>query len=264
VYPHLVIGSVALNSYGIALVVGFACAWRVLRMNLSRHGLDSGIADKVILVLLVTGLLGAKLFHDFESASRLLAYPWGLVSLSGFAWSGGLLAGIASLFLLARRLSLSPLLLMDLAAPSASLGYALGRLGCLLAGDGDYGVPTSFPWGMSFPHGLVPTYQRVHPTPIYEAIVAVLIFCCLWRASRDQRPAGSIMARYLALSGTSRFLVEFIRINPRSFFGLTDAQLLSAVCIIAAMVFLLRPKRFFAVKPISQLFAQIQQRRGES
>ena len=70
----------------------------------------------------------------------------------------------------ARRLGM-----LDLASPAASVGYGVGRIGCLISGDGDYGMPTSLPWGMSFPNGLVPTNQRVHPTPIYELVVALLI-----------------------------------------------------------------------------------------
>ncbi len=71
--------------------------------------------------------------------------------------------------------------MLDLAAPAVSVGYGVGRIGCLVSGDGDYGIPTSLPWGMSFPHGLVPTTQRVHPTPIYELLVALLIAGYLWR-----------------------------------------------------------------------------------
>src|SRR6185437_155038 len=174
----------------------------------------------------------------------------------------------------------------------AALGYGIGRIGCLLSGDGDYGKPTSLPWGMSFPNGLVPTTQRVHPTPIYELIVACAIAWLLWRlgarqiarrrdraeaslreanptvaknarkgnaaaiggmvAARSGKPerqtagassrtphgavwlrAGGVFAAYLVLTGAARFLVEFIRINPRSFFGLTNAQAASAVSVIA-------------------------------
>jgi phosphatidylglycerol:prolipoprotein diacylglycerol transferase len=250
-FPHLVVGGVELNSYGIAVVMGFVCAWRLLTLNMGRYRLESGIADKVILAVVVAGLLGSKLYHDLQSPSRVLADPRILISATGFAWAGGLLAGIASLFLLARHLSLNPLLLMDIAAPSAAIGYAVGRMGCLLAGDGDYGLPTSLPWGMSFPHGLVPTYQRVHPTPIYEAIVAGMICWYLWRRARSDKPAGSIVARYMILSGAARFLVEYIRINPRSLVGLTNAQAISALCAVAGITLLLWTEGFAELKPIA-------------
>jgi phosphatidylglycerol:prolipoprotein diacylglycerol transferase len=241
-----------MHTYGIAVVVGFVCAWRLLRMNLIRYGLESAIADKMILATLVAGILGSKIYHDAQNASRVLADPGILTSPSGFAWAGGLLAGIASLFLLARHLKLSALLLVDAAAPSAAIGYALGRVGCLFAGDGDYGVPTSLPWGMSFPHGLVPTYERVHPTPIYEATASALICWYLYRCSRRETARGRILARYLVLSGATRLLVEFIRINPRSFFGFTNAQAVSALCITAGIALLARPVRTGDVKPAAE------------
>lgn len=250
--PRLTICGIELHTYGIAVVLGFVWAWRLLRLNLTRYGLDSGIADKMILATLVSGILGSKIYHDAQNLSRVFADPGVLTRPSGFAWAGGLLAGIASLFLLARHLKLSGLLLMDAAAPSAAIGYALGRVGCLLAGDGDYGVPTSLPWGMSFPHGLVPTYERVHPTPIYEAIAAALICWYLYRSARHETPRGQILARYLVLSGAARLLVEFIRINPRSFFGFTNAQGVSALCIIVGIALLARPVRTGDVKPAAE------------
>src|SRR5215470_480143 len=126
--PRLSIFGIELHTYAIALVVAFACAWLLLKRNLGRYGLEYGIADKIVLAALVAGLLGSKTYHDLQDASRVLADPGILTSSFGFAWAGGLLAGIASLFLLARHLKLNPLLLMDVASPSAAMGYAVGRL----------------------------------------------------------------------------------------------------------------------------------------
>src|SRR5439155_143110 len=127
----------------------------------------------------------------------------------------------------------------DACAPAAAVGYAVGRMGCLLSGDGDYGQPTSLPWGMSFPNGLVPTTERVHPTPIYEFIAGMLIAYYLWKLSskviQGVRPQGDVLAMFLILSGIERFLVEFIRINPRVFFGLTNAQVASLGSLVAGV-----------------------------
>jgi phosphatidylglycerol:prolipoprotein diacylglycerol transferase len=124
--------------------------------------------------------------------------------------------------------------MLDLASPAAAIGYGVGRLGCLVSGDGDYGTPTKLPWGMSFPHGLVPTYQRVHPTPIYELLGAIVITWILWRRGGPERPKpiGQITGEYLILTGIARFLVEFIRINPRILWGMTNAQLASLGAIV--------------------------------
>jgi phosphatidylglycerol:prolipoprotein diacylglycerol transferase len=96
---------------------------------------------------------------------------------------------------------------------------------------------------MSFPNGLVPTTERVHPTPIYEFLVAVIIFYCLWRLGtrslHGPPPAGEVFGYYLVLSGGARFLVEFIRLNPRSVFGLTNAQAASLLSILAGIAILL-------------------------
>jgi len=138
--------------------------------------------------------------------------------------------------------------MLDLAAPAVSVGYGVGRIGCLVSGDGDYGIPTSLPWGMSFPHGLVPTAQRVHPTPIYELLVALLIAAYLWRRgaqSGDGRtpPPGQITGEYLVLSGVARFLVEFIRINPRIYWGMSNAQVASLGSIAAGILLIVWARR---------------------
>jgi phosphatidylglycerol:prolipoprotein diacylglycerol transferase len=148
-----------------------------------------------------------------------------------------------ALVLLARHYQMKILLMLDIASPAAAIGYGVGRIGCLISGDGDYGIPTSLPWGMSFPNGLVPTTERVHPTPIYEFLVAMLIGYMLWRigarAVGGLRPAGEVFAYYLIFTGVARFLVEFIRIKPRSFFGLTNAQAASIASILAGAILLL-------------------------
>ena len=120
------------------------------------------------------------------------------------------------------------------AAPAAAVGYGVGRIGCFTSGDGDYGIPTNLPWGVSFPHGLVPTVQRVHPTPIYELIAALLIAFVLWK--RGRRNTGEITGEYLVLSGLARFLVEFIRINPRSFLGMSNAQAAAAASMFVGII----------------------------
>src|SRR5205085_31531 len=196
------------------------------------------------------GIAGAKIYHVLESPKDLFANPLGeIFSRSGFAWFGGFIGVLFALHLLGRKYKLSYLAMLDLCAPAAALGYAVGRIGCLTSGDGDYGTPTSLPWAMSFPHGLVPTTQQVHPTPIYEAIAASVIFWYLWRQGakslRRPRPVGEVAALYLIWMGVERFVVEFIRINPRSFFGLSNAQAASLASILAGAAILVTIKKKF-------------------
>jgi len=185
----------------------------------------------------IAGLFGARLYHVLESPAEFFADPWPLLfSRYGFAWFGGFVGGFAALVLLAKRAKIPLLLFLDTCSPAACVGYAIGRIGCLLSGDGDYGTPTSLPWGMSFPNGVVPTTQRVHPTPIYEFLIWLAIAVVLWRwgmkSIRGIEAPGKIFCGYLIFTGFARFLIEFIRINPRSFLGMSNAQTASLASII--------------------------------
>jgi phosphatidylglycerol---prolipoprotein diacylglyceryl transferase len=263
VYPFIHIGPVAIPTFGLMVAAAMVAAYYVLRADMARRGVapkDSPLAEMFIAVPCLVGIVGAKLYHVLESPRQLLADPAGeLLSRYGLAWFGGLIAGFAAFIWLARAKKIPLLEMLDAGSPAAALGYGIGRIGCLLAGDGDYGKPTSLPWGMRFPNGLVPTTQtcvqwgwpascRVQPTPIYEFIVACLIVWILWRLGArllQSRPAsrGLVFAGYLVLTGIARFLVEFIRINPRSFFGLTNAQAASLLSIVAGVVLLVAISR---------------------
>ena len=224
------------------VAVGLIGAFFLMRADLARRALAVD-AESIIGLTGLAGLAGARLYHLLESPATFLADPWPLLfSTMGFAWFGAFLGGFAALVLLARRYRINVLLMLDVASPAAALGYGIGRIGCLISGDGDYGMPTSLPWGMSFPNGLVPTTERVHPTPLYELLAALLIAYLLWRIGprilRREQPDGTVFAYYLLLTGLSRFLVEFIRINPKLFLGLTNAQVAGVVCFISGAILL--------------------------
>jgi phosphatidylglycerol---prolipoprotein diacylglyceryl transferase len=228
-YPYIHIGRFSIGTFGILLWLAAVGGCYVLYRNFRRWKIDAD-AISIVAVSTVAGILGAKLWHVLETPRLLFHHPADLLfDRAGFAWYGGLIVGILALLWQARVYKLGSLQMLDLAAPAASVGYGVGRLGCLISGDGDYGKPTSLPWGMSFPNGLVPTFQKVHPTPIYELLGALFIAWVLWRRSGPDkpRPLGQITGEYLMLSGIARFLVEFIRINPRILWGLTNAQFAS-------------------------------------
>jgi phosphatidylglycerol---prolipoprotein diacylglyceryl transferase len=254
--PFIHIGPLTIATYGLCVGVAMLISYFVLARDIERRGIQAP-ADLLVALPCVMGLIGAKLYHVFEDPRFLMANPRELISQYGFAWFGGFLGGLLAFVLLALRYRVPLLEMFDAASPAATLGYGIGRIGCLVSGDGDYGIPTSLPWGMSFPHGLVPTTQRVHPTPIYELIVAIFIFGWLWKlggrqaaqsrsgtksngASRLAIPRGTVFAQYLILTGVARFLVEFIRINPRSFFGMTNAQAASLASIVLGIVILVK------------------------
>ena len=239
--PFLHIGRFALPTFGLMLALAAISAGLLLQRNLRRFGID-GDAIGIIAIATICGVLGAKLWHVLEDPATLIAHPAVLLDRSGLAWFGGLVGGIAALLLQARGLRVRALTMLDLCAPSAALGYGIGRIGCFTSGDGDYGIASKLPWAMSFPNGIDPVYYPVHPTPIYECIVALAIAVYLWRRStpawNQLLQPGRITAAYLILSGVARFLVEFIRINPPQWLGMSNAQLASLGSIAAGVALL--------------------------
>jgi phosphatidylglycerol---prolipoprotein diacylglyceryl transferase len=263
------------------MVLAFAASYFALEGELKRHKLTFTAADlaeeakgkrrkmmkldpyTVVAIVAFAGILGAKIWHIVDTpADRLTADTFKsfgeLVSWfrGGFAWFGGFVAGIAALLIIARRNGIGMLTILDLSSSAAAVGYAVGRIGCLISGDGDYGKPTNLPWGMAFPDGLVPTTRTcvewgwpstcaVHPTPIYEFIACVLIGWYVWhlgtRSLNTASPLapGMIVGQFLILFGIERFLVEFIRINPRIFLGMSNAQVAALVTMIAGGILLL-------------------------
>jgi phosphatidylglycerol:prolipoprotein diacylglycerol transferase len=269
--PFLHVAGFAIPTFGLMVACAMLAAYFLLRADLVRRGIadkSSGEAEALISFPCLAGFAGAKLYHLLESPAEFFADPKRLLfSPYGFAWFGGLLAGFATFAFVAWRITkhsaapghpVSLLTIFDAGSPAAAVGYGIGRIGCLLSGDGDYGIPTSLPWGMSFPNGIVPTVERVHPTPLYEFIVACGIAWWLWRigtpgistpghlestspadarstAASGRRP-GEVFAAYLILTGVARFLVEFIRINPRSFLGMSNAQTAAAASVLVGMI----------------------------
>lgn len=183
----------------------------------------------IVAITVVAGIIGAKLWHVLDTPADFRELGWRvLYDSAGFAWYGGLVFGISALVFQGWWAKIGALRMLDFAAPAAAIGYGVGRIGCFLSGDGCYGIPTSLPWGMSFPNGIDPTTVHVHPTPLYEMAAALVIGWWLWRRGGKAHATGAILGQYLALSGIARFLVEFIRRNPKVIWGLSNAQLASA------------------------------------
>ena len=131
--------------------------------------------------------------------------------------------------------------LLDICAPGLAVGYAVGRVGCQISGDGDYGKAWDGPWAMAYPDGVVPEEAKVHPTPIYETLGMGVTAIVLWHL-RDRLAPGRLFALYLVLAGLERFLVEFLRRNTDVALGLTTAQLVSVVMLAAGLAWLARTR----------------------
>jgi phosphatidylglycerol:prolipoprotein diacylglycerol transferase len=246
-YLHL-FGSVSIPTFGLMVAMGLFVAAYVVQADFRRRGTNTD-AFLIIGFAGLAGIAGARLYHVLETPGEFFAHPWPFLwTRFGFAWFGGLIGGFIALIWLARSEKIPTLEFLDACAPGACIGYAIGRIGCLLSGDGDYGIPTSLPWGMSFPNGVVPTTERVHPTPIYEFIGWIVIALILWKLGsakiqKAQQTSGRIFFFYLILTGIARFLVELIRINPHSFLGMSNAQTASVASIFLGILLLISFKR---------------------
>jgi phosphatidylglycerol:prolipoprotein diacylglycerol transferase len=229
-YPFIHIGHFSIGTFGLLLWLAAVCACWVLHRNFRRSGIQAD-AIGIVAIVTVAGIIGAKLWHVADTPHEHI------FEREGFAWYGGLIFGILALLWQGWATKIGAVRMLDLASPAAAVGYGMGRLGCLISGDGDYGIPTKLPWGMSFPNGLVPTTDRVHPTPIYELMAGLAIGYYLWRRGASPKVIGQITGEYLILSGAARFLVEFIRINPKIYWGMSNAQVASLGSILVGIAF---------------------------
>ncbi len=193
----------------------------------------------MVFAALIGGVVGARLYFVIQNYDQVKHDLLGsLFSGSGLVWYGGAIGGaICVLAWMAWRKVLN-LTTIDICATALALGYAIGRIGCQLSGDGDYGIRSKLPWAMSYAHGTVPTPPgvKVQPTPIYETLAMGLVAYLLWRM-RDRVKPGVVLGAYLLLSGLERLLVEFVRRNKEVWLGLTAPQLESiALMAIGALL----------------------------
>jgi phosphatidylglycerol:prolipoprotein diacylglycerol transferase len=227
------------KTFGLFFALNFLAWAAVTARRLRELGHPVDWAYEMLFAALGGGLVGAKLYWAIQNGQLELGE---LLSGSGLVWYGGLIGGALAVLAWARWRGWLGLELLDTCAVALALGYAVGRIGCQVAGDGDYGEPSGLPWAMPYPDGVVPTDQEVHPTPIYEALTMGLVAWWPWRM-RDELRAGALFALYLVLAGTARFLVEFVRLNDVAAAGLTAPQLESLALMVAGAVWLGRLAR---------------------
>lgn len=231
--PEIHVLGLSLKTFGICFAAAFLAAGAVLARRLDELGRSRDWAYEMIFAGLAGGVVGARAYYvaqHFDEVSHDLVGS--IFSGSGLVWYGGVIGGAIGVLAWARWRGVLGLGLIDLASTPLALGYAIGRVGCQVSGDGDYGIRSSLPWAMAYPHGTVPTTVHVHPTPIYETLAMGLLAWALWHL-RDQLRPGALFALYLVGSGVERLLVEFIRRNSEVVAGLTAPQLESI--IVAAM-----------------------------
>jgi len=236
-----------INSYGFMLMMAFYFCYYFLNKDLKELGYDHKLAADIVFAAALGGILGSKIYYLIENFDRVKADPMGMIfSGAGLVFLGGLIGGTLAVTYVLKKNKLQWFKFADLVAPLLILGYAIGRIGCLLVGD-DYGKPTHLPWGISFPDGLPPSTYRifqtyypwinlegfdpgvltVHPTQIYETILGFGIFYFLYKKRKSVTVAGSLFFTYLIFAGSERFFIEFLRVNTRYLFGLSGSQIIS-------------------------------------
>lgn len=231
--------------------------------------------SNMTLIAAVAGILGAKLFHNLENLDELLADPIGaLTSFSGLSIYGGLIIGGGSVLYYAVKNGMTWIHVADACAPGLMAAYGMGRVGCQVAGDGDWGMPNDAPqpewmsflpdwtWAYDYPNnvlgidlkedfaqmGLESITGKAWPTPFYETIMAFIIFGILWSLRKRIDIPGIIFSIYLSLNGIERFLIEQIRINPDYHFAglsFTQAEMIAVILFlsgIAGMIYFTKNK----------------------
>jgi len=252
--PEIDVLGVGIKTFGVMFALGFLACGFVLARRLRELRLPVDWSYEMVFAALAGGVIGARGYflaeHYDEVKGELLR---NVFSGSGLVWYGGALGGALAVLAWMRWRGALQLRLLDACATVLALGYAIGRIGCQVSGDGDYGIRSSLPWAMGYPHGTLPTPPgvRVQPTPIYETLSMGLLAYVLWHL-RDRVRPGVVLALYLLGSGLERFLVEFVRRNPVVFAGLTSPQLESVVLMavgLAWLVLLLRGAGIDGLRP---------------
>jgi phosphatidylglycerol:prolipoprotein diacylglycerol transferase len=233
-YPVLFeIFGISITTYGVSKMLAALIAAWLLGRAFRRLGWDAEAAQNIVIAATVVGFAGGKLYYLAEHWGRLDHHRLS----AGFTWYGGVIAATLTVVVMAKRRGLPLAPLAGASAVPLSLAYGIGRLGCLLAGDGTTGTPTDLPWGVTITAGMVRTDGAVHPTPLYEALAAFAIAALLWSLRARLSPV-RVFGSYLILSGAARFLVEFVRTNDEVLLGATQPQLWSLLLIVIGAVLL--------------------------
>ncbi len=241
--PELHLGPLTLQTFGICFALAFLGSGAILARRLGELGKPVDWAYEMIFAAAIGGLVGSRVDYLAQNWSDVSGDLLGnIFSGSGLVWFGGLVGGALGVVLWARWRGFLNASMLDACAPGLAFGYAIGRVGCQVSGDGDYGQPTDQPWGMAYPHGTRPTTQDVQPTPVFESVAMGLVALVLWNL-RDRYRPGVLFGIYLVLAGIERLLIEIIRRNEAVVAGLTQPQLISVAMIAAgaALLALRRP-----------------------
>jgi phosphatidylglycerol:prolipoprotein diacylglycerol transferase len=234
------IGPITIYSFGVLMALGFYVGAEVSAREYQRRGGDRDRMWNFLVWVFLGGLVGSKVLSLANDPAAFFRDPvHETLAGSGFVWYGGLIGGFAAAWVLSGTYRLRFPVVLECTAFGLAIGQAIGRIGCHVAGDGDWGVETTLPWGVAYHKAIVgwdyPPGVRVHPTPLYEAAAYTLVFCLLYALRRRDYREGTLFCIYLIGASTVRFLVEFIRINPVVALGLTQAQWIALALFVVGI-----------------------------
>lgn len=240
------LGPVKLYSYGLMMALGFWLGTQIASKEFARRGGNADVFWRVAMFAFVAALVTSHLWWWVQEARRGRAGLDQLLSGSGHVWFAGMIGGLLVGWWLTRRYAMDSLTALDSAGLALPLGHGLGRIGCHLAGDGDWGTVTDLPWGVAYEKAIAgwphPPGVTVHPTPLYEATAYGLIFIALW-FTRSRLERGALLGASLMLTSIARFVIEFWRLNPEVALGLSEAQLIAVGLAAIGAHLLLRARR---------------------
>jgi prolipoprotein diacylglyceryl transferase len=234
----------------------------------------SDLMGQILVWAAIWGLLGAKLFHNLEYWDEFIKDPVSsLLSFSGLTFYGGILFGGVAVIYYTSKNGIRPLDMLDVGAPGIMIGYAIGRLGCQLSGDGDWGIPNTSPkpswlewlpdwaWAFKFPNNVInegvpiagcqgkfchELPLAVYPTSFYEFLMCLVLFAILWVLRKQIKTPGRLFCIYLILNGIERFFIELIRVNAKYHLGdlsFTQAELISTIMVLSGIAGLIYTRR---------------------
>jgi len=233
-FPYLIkTDGFTIGSYGLMLAIAYLVGrWYFLKQLENRSSLSKN-SEILIIMLLVSGVLGAKLLFLMKHPDKSHL----MFNGEGFSSQGALLGALLATYVYTLFDKTKLHVILDSAAPAAILAYAIARIGCFLSGDDCYGIPTDLPWAMSFPNGIKATEQLVHPVPLYEMGYSLVIFILLLaRKKLINRPYDQLFT-LVGLWGFCRFLVEFVSANEKVIFSMSSSQFGALLMFVASVIF---------------------------
>ncbi len=242
-YPFIHILDFEIKSYIVLYLIAFIVATFLLKHELKRNNYPRYLYATLMIVGLITGIIGSKIYYLFITWNESILNPFGIIfNISGSGWYGAFIFGGISIVLTLKIKKLPVLKILDVLIPIVPICQVIGRLGCFLAGCCQ-GIPSDVPWALSYQNGLYPAYVKVHPAPLYEMFVSICVFWLLWKLRKKETPTGLKLGLYLILASLGRFAVEFYRLNPKVLLGFTVPQIIACLSIMLGAFIIINVKR---------------------